>query len=337
MISPGETRGPTLLRARDNRFRSRGGGLPTGALQVCAVLTVAGMSVAGCSSLKGRDDVPPVPLTEMAEADIDLGQAETANRNRMVLEQFRNGVQVTTDPFGVDTVELLFPDSEALIIADKSDSAQLRAASLAVAQHAPMVVYDDSNRGQLTRLIDALGVERVLLVGEVPFATSSGSESVRVIKDSGTTKAMGKLTAFQFTSQVVAQPASMVQAVADLDANAKVELKAAWQPLMRREGEKVAALPAQSRRDSDMAPVFIATPSSPVAAVATARAWGGEIRVMPTGNPQDSKAAFAMVVGLSEGWLVGLGGVFGDRYLLSDRIKGGWQEAQLSPSSDSTS
>lgn len=287
---------------------------------------VAGALVAGCAG--HRDHVAvPAGITTMAPADIDLEGAASQNQGRLVSDSFSGGIRVLDDAWGLGAVEAFYPDSDSLIIAQATDAAQLRAASLAVGQHVPMVTYDDSVRSSIIALVDVLGVTRILLVGEVPLAETSGS--LQVIQDPGTNAAMGELTAFQPTSQVVGRPDRMVQAVAGLDPAAHTELKAAWEPTAQidvREGKRVAALPAQSPRDGQMAPIIVATPDAPVAAVATAKAYGGQVRVMATGDPTETKASFAMVAGLADGPLVALGKEFGDVHLLSDRIRQGWSE-----------
>src|SRR5690625_7248684 len=91
-----------------------------------------------------------------------------------------------------------------------------------------MVTYDDSIRSELIAQIDALGITRILLVGDLPFASTHGD--LEILHDPGTTQALGEMTAFQFTSQVVDSPEGMVKAVADVESADFTELKAAWEP-----------------------------------------------------------------------------------------------------------
>ncbi len=266
----------------------------------------------------------PTNILELDPEDIDLEAAASQNRNGFVAPEFSGHIEVLQDHWGIGSAKLFFPDSDAMIVAQNQDAAMLRAASLAVQQRVPMVVYDASIRSELSALMEQFGVHRVLLVGEVPISRSTGAW--QVIQDPGTTRAMGDLTAFQPQSKVVGSPEAMVKAIAEVDPSQHVELKAAWQPLDRFEDVEAKALPAQSRRDGQMAPVVVASPVTPVPAVANARAYGATVRVMPSGNPLDSKAAFAMVAGLEDGPLVALGPEFGDEKLLGDRIRQGWAE-----------
>lgn len=283
-------------------------------------------SMTGCGI--GPTATVAVPTsTDVPEADIDLDKAAAENRSNFYGERFMGKVDVLDDTSGIGAVRLFFEDSETLIVSDSTDAAQLRAASIAVAQHAPMITYDDNARGEITSLIYDLGVRRVLLVGDVPFAAQGGTTIVT--RDPGSVRAMGALTAFQFTPQLVSAPEKMVDKVAALDPEDRTELKTAWDPIKvdaDADTSALTALPAQSRRDADQAPVVIATPQSPIAAVATVRAYGGSVRVMPTGDPRDSKAAYAMVAGLDQGPLVALGPVFETPQLLSDRIRQGWSQ-----------
>ena len=148
---------------------------------------------------------------------------------------FRDTVYVSPDPWGLDSLKLFFgAGSNSLIISENTDSSSSCARLISVAQRVPMITYDDSMRSELVAQIDNLGVTRILLVGEnLPFAATSGA--LEILHDPGTTKALGEMTAFQFTNQVVAEPEHMAQAVANLDPSAYTQLKAAWEPLYRQE------------------------------------------------------------------------------------------------------
>ena len=290
---------------------------------IAAVLT-AGMALSLSSCFRQTEPVVTPAVFSLEDDQISLSQAETENHNRLVQEQFRDEVHVLPDPWGLESVELFFgpAGSNSIVISENTDSAKLRAASIAVAQRAPMVTYDDSIRSELIAQMDHLGTTRILLVGKVPFAATSGE--IEILHDPGTTGALGEMTAFQFTSQVVGAPENMAQAVADLDPKEYTELKAAWEPLYREERWETQPIPAQSRRDSGMSPVIIGTPESSVASIANANAWGGDVWIMPTGDPRDSKQQMALVSGLENGPLVALSPQFGDTNLLTDRIRQGW-------------
>lgn len=293
-------------------------------LTTAAVAVAAVAGLAGCTTFEKDEIYSSNEVYSLSPDDIDLERAAAANRNRLVQEEYRDRVEVLDDPWGIETVKNFYTKngSASLIIAENTDSALLRAASLAVAQRVPMVVYDDSVRAQIINAVEELNTGRVLLVGSVPVASFGGD--VQVTQDPGTTPAIGRMTAFEFTSRVVDAPENMARAVANLDPNAHVELKAAWEPLQRFPEVEPIPLRAQSRRDSETAPVIIATPETSVASVANVKAYGAAIRMMPTPDPRDSKAQMAQVAGLEDGPLVALGPQFGDEKLLTDRIREGW-------------
>ncbi|APT93720.1 hypothetical protein CPHO_06960 [Corynebacterium phocae] len=286
------------------------------------MLVAGACALSGCVG-PGYVAVPP-DIMQMDPADIRLPDARSQNLSRFVTPQFADEVRVIEDPYGLETAELFFAASESLIIAEDQPAALARAATLAMSQRVPMVAYSDDNRRDINALIGKLGVKRVLLVGRVSYLRTEGA--LTVMQDPGTDKGLGQLTAFQFDTRVVTSPEEMVQAIAEVDPSQHVQLKTQWRKLVRDPRAEVGALPAQPPRDGQMAPVVIATPATSVPAAANARAFGAELRVMPTGNPLDSKAAFAMVVGLDGGNLVALGPDFGGSNLLVNRIRQGWSE-----------
>lgn len=290
-----------------------------------AVIAVAAALVSGCGAGTEKEHVTQ-DIVHRAEADIDLERAKAENQNHLFAEKFRDQIIVLPGRTGMDSVNLLFEQSETLIVSDLRESSQLRAASIAVAQRTPMILFDGANRPEILTIANRLGVNRLLVVGDVPLAAQDGT--MQVMHDSGTNKGMGTLTAFQFNTEVVARPEQMVEAVAGIGPDSRIELKAAWEPLERREefddSPYLKALPQQSRRDSSTAPIFVATSESSIAAVANARAFGGSVRVMPDADPRSSKAAYAMVAGLENGALVALGNKFGEPHIIRDRIIQGW-------------
>ena len=119
----------------------------------------------------------------------------------------------------------------------------------------------------------------------------------------------------------------MVDNIARLDSSTKTELKAAWEPLPQHiTKEKMPAIPAQARRDAQMAPVIVATAESPLANVVNATAYGGTVFVMTEPDPSATKAGAAITAGLSEGPIVALGPEFGSVTEFTHKITQGWKE-----------
>lgn len=282
-----------------------------------------------CSDIGRGEKLVTPALAEISEEDIDLMRAHAENTNQLIDPKFVDKVTVVQDEWGIESARLFFNKSHTLFVAENSDAAKLRAASIAIAQRAPMVVYDDSNRSEILRLVDDIGAGLVVTVGDVPFADTfhPGHEHEhQFVHDPGNTKALGEYTAYSFTSKVIANPARMVEEVARLDANDRFELKAAWQPLPQEiTHEKMPAIPGQTRRDGQMAPNIVATAQTPLVNVANANAYGGTILMMPDPDPTATKVGAAMVIGLENGPVVALGPEFGQPKEFSEKTAQGWQ------------
>lgn len=99
----------------------------------------------------------------------------------------------------------------------------------------------------------------------------------------------------------------MVEEVAALDSDEKIELKAAWEPLPQQiSHKKMPAIPGSARRDGQMSPNIVATSQSPIANVVNANAYGGTVLIMTDPDPSATKVGAAMVAGLEEGPVVAL-------------------------------
>ena len=289
------------------------------------LLGMTALGVVGCSSLGRGEPLLTQDITALPEAEIDLARASEENRLRLIDPQFANEVTVVGDRWGIDSARLFFKESNTLILAEETDAAALRAATLSVSQRVPMVTYDDSIRPQISLLINDLDVDQILVIGNVPWASQNGQ--LEVIHDPGNTKALGEYTAFRFDSKVVVNRERMVDNIARLDSSTKTELKAAWEPLPQHlTKEKMPAIPAQARRDAQMAPVIVATKDSPLANVVNATAYGGTVFVMEDQDPTATKAGAAITAGLSDGPIVALGPEFGSVTEFTHKITQGWKE-----------
>ncbi|MDN6100193.1 hypothetical protein ACTXN7_01220 [Corynebacterium flavescens] len=288
-------------------------------------ILVLAAALSACSGIGGSEKLVSPSITSLPDSEIDLEKARAENTHRLVDPKFENQIEVIEDSTGIESARTFFSNTRTLIVAEDRDSALLRAASLAVSQRVPLVVYSDEDRGAIMQLVRDLEVEQVVTVGKVSWAEAEGS--LEVVHDPGTTAAMGQFTAFQFTSKVVASPSQMVEAVAQLDTDEKTELKAAWEPLLRSDEERtMPAIEGQSRRDSQMAPNMIATAATPLANVINANAYGGSVLVMPNSELMASKASAAMVIGLEHGSLIALGPEFGRPEEISEKISRGYEQ-----------
>lgn len=219
---------------------------------------------------------------------------------------------------GMESLRYFFTASETLVVTDATLEAQLRGASIAVAAHAPMLVYSPGHRQEILREIEKLKTHTVLTVGDVSLARTSGR--VRVYRDPGGMAALGAMTAERFNTHVVERPEDAAAAVAGLDPNKPTWLRAGWADPVVMPGAEAKPFPISSRRDAQMAPVVVATSESPIADVANARSFGAAVTVVDDPDPRESEQGLFAMAGLAELPLVALGGQFGTSEGLSSRI-----------------
>lgn len=291
----------------------------TGGLQrLAAVVAGAALLLAGCAGENGE---------AKPQADPVLQEARTVNQSRHVSERFDGHPVVIDDPDGFATSELFFPSSEVLILADNSPESQLRAASLAVVVHAPMIIYHSAQHAEVIREIERMSTHTVFAVGDVPVL--GYTEQLRVIKDPGGLEALEKATALRFQEHEVSRPADAAAAVAGLKETEPTWLNATYGPPQRIvDGAEPGVVPVRSRQDAEMAPQVIALPSTSIASIATARAFGASVYVTDQPDPRVSERTLVLTAGLSEKPLVALGS-FGTSEELGERIRDA--EARVRP------
>lgn len=273
-------------------------------LAAAVALAAVGGSVAGCAD--SRQNLNP------------LDQAIALNESRHVATAFEERPVVIEGERGMESLRYFFTASETLVVTDATLEAQLRGASIAVAAHAPMLVYSPGHRQEILREIEKLKTHTVLTVGDVSLARTSGR--VRVYRDPGGMDALGAMTAERFAAHVVESPEDAAAAVAELDPNYPTWLRAGWADPVVMPGAEAKPFPISSRRDAQMAPVVVATSESPVAAVANARSFGAAVTVVDDPDPRDSEQTLFAMAGLAELPLVALGSQFGTSEELSSRI-----------------
>ncbi|PLA28767.1 hypothetical protein CYJ45_00410 [Corynebacterium coyleae] len=271
-----------------------------------------------------------LPLTALLGAtllvactpDAQLGpyeRARSVNVAGHVSKTFEPHPVVLDDPLGIDTAKLFFPRSETLVLSDDTQEAQLRAASIAVTSHAPMLVYDGSRHAEYVSLIADMHTVTVLTVGDVAMAPTSGA--VRIRRDPGGMRALGEMTSLRFTERTIQDPADSARAVADLNGNNPTWLRAAWADPVSKPGAQAQPFPVQSRRDAHMSPKVVATWQSSIPAIATARSYGAEVTMVPLPDPRKSEATLFAMAGLSDKSLIALGDQFGSSAELAFRIR----------------
>lgn len=268
------------------------------------MVTALGLAAVGCAD--SRQNLSP------------LDQAIALNESRHVATVFEEHPVVIDDDWGLQSLRYFFTASETLVVTDATVEAQLRGASIAVAAHAPMLVYSPGHRQEILREIEALKTHTVLTVGDVSLARTTGR--VRVFRDPGGMDALGAMTAERFAAHVVATPEDAAAAVAGLDPNHPTWLRAEWADPVVMTGAEAMPFPILSRRDAQMAPVVVATSGSPIADVVNARSFGAAVTVVDDPDPRESDQTLFAMAGLAELPLVALGGQFGTSEELASRI-----------------
>ena len=282
-----------------------------GGIQLAAVVASASLLLAGCAGEDGEDE---------PQVDRMLQDARTVNQSRHVSDRFEPHPVVMDDPDGFATSELFFPSSEVLILADETPAAQLRAASLAVVAHAPMLIYRSEKHSDVIREIERMSTHTVYAVGKVPVL--GYTEELTVIKDPGDQEALEEATALQFTEREVQRQEDAAAAVAGLADGEPMWLRAGYGPAQHvAEDAKPGVVPVRSRQDAAMAPQVIAWPESSLAAIATARAFGATVYMTDEPDPRDSHLTLVLTAGLAERPLVALGKAFGTSVELAQRIR----------------
>lgn len=298
------------------------------ALTVTTAAVLATPFLTACSSGRSAEEqrsqtavtTGTTETTEQSHGYVIMQQAKSINQSRHVAARFDDQPVVLDDPFGFEASTLFFDSSEVLVVADDTPAAQLRAASVAVVAHAPLVIYHRDHHAKVIQEIERLGAHRVFAVGDVPVL--GYSDRIKVVKDPGGVEALEKATALKFGTRQVAAEEEAAAAIADLDPATPECLEATYGPdLVIAGGAQGGTVLLQSRLDAEMAPQIIATPLSPLAGVATARAYGASVFVVDGPDPRESTETFLVTTGLADKPLVAVGKQFGTGEELSARIR----------------
>lgn len=275
------------------------------------------LSLSGCAE-DGTEAVTETAAEPSANAT--LQQAQQVNRARHVAERFEEHPVVIDDSRGFATAELFFDTSEVLILSDETPQSVLRAASLAVVAHAPMVIYSDDQHQEVIREIERLKAHTIYAVGDVPVLNYT--EKLEVIRDPGGAEALENATALKFTDARVADPAEAAAAVAGLDPSDPVWLRPDYgEPQHIPDDAEGGVVPLQSRIDAEMAPIVVATPESSRPGIANARAFGASVYVVGNPDPRHDEETLLVMAGLFDRPLIALGSQFGSGQQLADRIR----------------
>ncbi|ANE03832.1 cell wall-binding repeat-containing protein [Corynebacterium crudilactis] len=259
-------------------------------------------------------------------SDSPYREAHTENVARVVAEKFPSTPTVIGDAgySGIAASKMFFDSSDTVVVSGSGIANELRAASIGVVAHAPVLHAPGTNDAEVIAEIDRLGASTVLLVGAALPNFDENEKATKIIQDNGTEEGLAHLTALQFETQNVDDVSDLARSTASLNADAQTLLVPSWESVTPMSNDaKVEAFPIHTKRDGEMAPIVIASPESGISAVATARAYGADIRFMDYPDPRLNSETMKMVAGLADRPLLALGEQFGTGELLAEKIERG--------------
>ncbi|MPV52735.1 MBL fold metallo-hydrolase [Corynebacterium sp. zg331] len=283
-----------------------------------------------CSSGEPEPSAADRSAVDSATAPGDsIAAAKAENRSRHVDERFgdRPRVLAGEDRSGLESSRLFFDKSETAVVVAGAEPQRLRAVSLSMTAHAPVLGLTEDNAEQVKKELDRLGATTVLAVGEVRIPEVPAE--MTIVRDPGGDEALSALTSLHFEKAPVPAPGAMAKSVADFTPSEPAELTAEWLPeagavasekKSPEEKKETGSFPVQSARDGASAPVVVASPQSPILDVANARAYGAQVRMMDYPDPRISEEATKMVAGLEDRPVVALGVGFGTGEQLAEKI-----------------
>lgn len=206
----------------------------------------------------------------------------------------------------------LLGSADAVVVSGEDEASQRRAAGIAVAAGAPMLVQTAGlEAGSIDDEIERLGAATVVTVGDVSVSPQGGEgEGVAVVAAPSSLDGLETLTGTEFTA-VEGEEREPTRAVAEMDADAPSVPAAADGDVAETGVEPVLsdASPAKAK-DGDDDPIAFAAPGTPLGAIATARAAGIQVAWLPIGDARATSDSIGAARG--ERPMIGLGDVFGD-------------------------
>ncbi|MFP5345997.1 MAG: hypothetical protein ACLGIA_03075 [Actinomycetes bacterium] len=229
----------------------------------------------------------------------------------------------------VATTQALFETAPVVVTAPVDDVPdQLRAASAAVALGAPLLLSPATANQGVAAELDRLGPDAVLAFGPAgragsASATAHGPEVVQAPADDA---ALADLLRRDLGPVKAVQPEAATPAVAALDPVHPTLLNAAPATTASPTGKPTAEsgggeLPKTSAPEP-LSDVLVLTSGAPqdLAAVASARAAGAAVQVVPSGDPRAQAETVTAISGAKPQHVLALGPVFGDVATLTNRL-----------------
>lgn len=190
-----------------------------GALTAALIITTP---LAACSSGSETGEEGQSAVSQ------EIAQAAEVNRAHEVAARFAEHPEVvdSASGSGVEASRTFFEAAEGVVLASPDLDSQLRAASVAVAIHTPLLVAVPGSEAEVADEIDRLGASTIYTVGEVYDLHDS---SLTVIRDASGRETLEKSTGLNFTPKDVTAGEKIVEEIAALDSEQPADLKVAFE------------------------------------------------------------------------------------------------------------
>jgi hypothetical protein len=274
------------------------------------VLLVCGLALSACQFAGSDDGSASAPSVQEQEAgNVLLAGAE--------------GAEVAVEASGA-----LYESAPVVLVAPAGDAAaQARAASAAVALGAPVLLAPDGpadDADAAAEEVERLDADALLVFGDAR-AWADSVDGVDVVTAPADPEQLGALTGAEFGEEQPVAEEELLRAVAELpagdDAAPMLSLEGAPAPAPGGAAGEESTLPALESAEPVEGVVVLAANDDPaaVAAVATARSAGADVRVLDSADPRSGAGT---VEALSDGGaetVLALGDAFGPQERL-DRL-----------------
>lgn len=308
--------------------------------RAAAVLVVAALAVGACTAAGGGPEDPDEPASASAATQ------SPALRPALVdaVDSPRVLAAASAREAALSTSAALFTEAPVVVLAAADDlAAQATAASAAVALGVPVLLTNPTGGTPdlLAQELDRLRTRTVLTVG-AGAATAAAGLDVTAVTAPADAAALGGLVGADWPSQTPTPEPGLTSAAAALDPAAPVLLALdGAQPTEPQPGETPSSEPQTGGTPdapppnaapptTELPPLARATPATPtallttgastdLAAVATARAAGAQVLVVPSGDPRTAADTVTALGTTQPQRTLALGATFGDDARLAAR------------------
>lgn len=189
------------------------------ATSATAAAAIAATVLTACSDSGEGNGSDSAAATSAASVE----EAAEQNRDRQVDERFGDRPQVLADASGtgVESSALFFDSAESVVLTGPDVADQLRAASAAVAAHAPLLQVTPETAVEIAAEIDRLGASIAVTFGDVK---APDVEGLTVVRAPAGEEGLEQLTSLSFERTEVPADKGAVRALTEFDPENPQEL-----------------------------------------------------------------------------------------------------------------